>query len=193
MALAAERGLELVPSFHRDLCIGVSTYANELFEVAGELDTVYVPIGMGSGICGLMTVRDLLGLRTEIVGVVAEKAPATALSFAAGRPVSTETVGTFIDGVATRVPDEEAIEQIVRGAARIVQITEDDCAEAVRLLLRCTHHLIEPSGAAALAGLISERRANPEATGRRVGVIASGGNIDATMLAEILAGRTPTP
>ncbi len=189
VVLADERGLEAVPSFHRDLCMGVATYAHELFTSAGELDAVYVPIGMGSGICGLITMRDLLGLRTEIIGVVSELAPATALSYAARAPISTETSATFIDGIATRVPDPVAIDLIVDGAARIVQISEDQCADAVRLLTRCTHHLIEPSGAAALAGLLTERDAM---AGRRVGIIATGGNIDAPMLAEILAGRTPT-
>lgn len=188
VALAEQRGLEAVPSFHRDLCRGVATYAHELFTAAGELDAVYVPIGMGSGICGLMTIRDLLGLRTEIIGVVSERAPSTALSYAAGRPISTETSATFIDGIATRVPDPEAIDLIVRGAARIVQISEDQCADAVRLLTRCSHHLVEPSGAAALAGLCVERE---QMAGKRVGIIASGGNIDAPLLAEILAGHTP--
>jgi threonine dehydratase len=192
--LAQERGLEAVPSFHRDLCRGVATYAHELFTAAGELDAVYVPVGMGSGICGLITMRDLLGLRTEIIGVAAERAPATALSFAAGVAVSTDTVATFIDGVATRVPDPKAIEIIVAGAARIVEISEDACADAVRLMLRCTHHLVEPAGAAALAGLVVDRSTDPErVTGRRIGVILSGGNIDAPILAEILAGRTPSP
>ena len=194
MRLAEERGLEAVPAFHRDLCRGVSTYAHELFTSAGELDAVYVPVGMGSGICGVITMRDLLGLRTEVIGVVSELAPATALSFAAGQPISTETSATFIDGVATRVPDPAAIEIIVGGAARIVQITEDECAEAVRLMLRCTHHLVEPAGAAALAGLLADRAVEPvRVDGRRIGVIVSGGNMDAPMLAEILAGRTPSP
>ena len=141
-----------------------------------------------------MAIRDLLGLSTEIVGVVSEGAPATALSFAAGAPVSTETVDTFIDGVATRVPDPVAIDLIVRGASRIVQISDDQCAEAVRLLLRCTHHLVEPSGAAALAGFIADRAAQPaDGRAKRVAVIVSGGNIDAHILSEILAGRTPPP
>ncbi|MEO8266883.1 MAG: threonine dehydratase [Ilumatobacteraceae bacterium] len=192
--LAEERGLESVPAFHRDLCRGVATYAHELFTSAGELDAVYVPVGMGSGICGVITIRDLLSLRTEVIGVVSELAPATALSFTAGRAVSTETSATFIDGVATRVPDPTAIEIIVGGAARIVQITEDECAEAVRLMLRCTHHLIEPAGAAALAGVLADRAVEPaRVDGRRIGVIVSGGNMDAPMLAEILAGRTPSP
>jgi threonine dehydratase len=193
VVVGEERGLEAVPSFHRDLCLGVTTYAQELFAAAGPLDAVYVPVGLGSGICGLVTMRDLLGLHTEIIGVAAEGAPATALSFAAGFPVSTESVSTFIDGVSTRVPHPDAIELIVRGAARIVQISDDECAEAVRLFMRCTHHLVEPSGAAALAGLIADQRANGQIAGRRVGAIVTGGNIDAPILTEILAGRTPLP
>lgn len=193
VVLAEERGLEAVPSFDRDLCRGVATYAHELLSAAGELDVVYVPIGLGSGICGLITIRDLLGLDTEIVGVVSELAPATALSFAAGSPVSTDTAATFIDGVATRVPHPTAIEIIVGGAARIVQITEDQCADAVRLLMRCTHHLVEPSGAAALAGLIVDQRNDGHVAGRRLGAIVTGGNMDASILSEILAGRTPSP
>jgi threonine dehydratase len=193
VVLAEERGLEAVPSFDRDLCRGVATYAHELFNAAGQLDVVYVPVGLGSGICGLITIRDLLGLDTEIVGVVSELAPATALSFAAGTPVSTDTSATFIDGVATRVPDPTAIEIIVGGAARIVQISEDQCADAVRLMMRCTHHLVEPSGAAALAGLIADQQNRGQIAGRRLGAIVSGGNMDASILSEILAGRTPSP
>lgn len=193
VVLAEERGLEAVPSFDRDLCRGVATYAHELFSAADQLDVVYVPIGLGSGICGLITIRDLLGLDTEIVGVVSELAPATALSFAAGSPVSTDTSATFIDGVATRVPDPTAIEIIVAGAARIVQISEDQCADAVRLLMRCTHHLVEPAGAAALAGLIVDQQNNGRVAGRRLGAIVTGGNMDASILTEILAGRTPSP
>jgi threonine dehydratase len=189
MELAAERGLEPVPPHHADLVLGVATYARELFEAAGELDTVYVGVGMATGICGLIGVRDLLGLRTEIVGVVSEMAPATALSFAAGTLVTTESARTFADGVACRVPDAHAIEVIVGGAARILQVSEDSCADAVRLLLSTTHNVAEPAGAIALAGLLSERSA---ARGRRVAVIQSGGNIDSPMLAKILAGQTPT-
>jgi threonine dehydratase len=192
VVLAEERGLEAVPSFDRDLCRGVATYAHELFTAAGQLDAVFVPVGLGSGICGLITIRDLLGLSTEIIGVVAEGAPAIALSYAAGAPVSTDTAETFIDGVATRVPHPAAIDVIVAGAARIVQITDDECADAVRLMMRCTHHLVEPSGAAALAGLLKDQQSRGDRAGRRLGAVVTGGNIDAPMLAEILAGRTPT-
>src|ERR1700747_418213 len=105
-----QRGYHFVPSFHRDLVKGVATYALELFESFADLDVVYVPIGMGSGICGLITVRDLLGLKTEIVGVVAENARAFALSFAAGQPVPTNSARTFADGMACRDPQPEAFE-----------------------------------------------------------------------------------
>ena len=176
--------------FHPDLVRGVATYALELFKAAGDLDTIYVPVGMGSGICGLIGVRDLLGLRTQIVGVVAEEAPATQLSFEAGSVVATEQAATFIDGVACRVPDEAAIAVIVKGAARIVSVAESACADAVRVLLRTTHNLAEPAGAIALAGLLSERNTQ---RGRRVAVILSGGNMDSPMLAEILADETPAP
>ena len=191
--VAEDRGFEAVPSFDRDLCRGVATYAHELFSAAGQLDAVYVPVGLGSGICGLITIRDLLGLNTEIIGVVAEGAPATALSYEAGAPVSTDAVATFIDGVATRVPDPVAIELILAGAARIVMISDDECADAVRLIMRCTHHLVEPSGAAALAGLLKDQKTLGDVAGRRLGAIVTGGNIDGPMLAEILAGRTPSP
>lgn len=188
--LADERGLVMLPPFRPELVTGVATYAREFLVGAPPLDAVYVPVGMGSGICGLIGVRDLLGLATEIIGVVAQQAPATQLSFAAGHVVSTDRAATFIDGVACRVPDDTAIATIVRGAERIVTVTEDACAEAVRVMLRATHNVAEPAGAIALAGLLGERDAQ---RGRRVGVILTGGNIDGPMLADILAGRTPAP
>ena len=186
--LGEELGLETVPSFHADLVAGVATCARELFDSAGPLDAVYVPIGMGSGAAGLIAVRDLLGLPTRIVGVVAQEAPATALSFAAGTVVTTERAATFVDGVACRTPDADAIATIVAGADHVVAVGEDDTAEAMRVLLRTTHQLPEPAGAIALAGLLAERAA---VAGERVAVILSGGNCDAAILTEVLAGRTP--
>jgi threonine dehydratase len=188
--LAAERGLEVVPSFHDDLVLGVATYARELFTAVPDLDTVYVGVGMATGICGLIGVRDLLGLDTEIVGVVAEQAPSTKLSFEAGHVVPTETATTFIDGVACRLPDADAIDRIVAGAARIIAVTEDGCADAIRILLRTTHNLAEPAGAVGLAGLLTER---DRAAGRKVAVIQTGGNLDSPLLATILGGHTPAP
>jgi threonine dehydratase len=187
-ALGTERGLEIVPSYHPDLVLGVATYANELFAVAGELDAVYVPVGMGSGISGLVGVRDLLGLRTEIIGVVAEQAPATARSFAAGRVVTTETAATFVDGVACRVPDTDAISVICKGAARILTVSEDAAAEAMRVMFATTHNVAEPAGSLALAGLLEERS---WASHKSVAVIHTGGNADAAQLLAVFAGQTP--
>ena len=187
--LAEQRGLEAVPAYHPDLVLGVATYARELFDAVSGLDVVYVPVGMGSGISGLIGVRDLLGLSTEIVGVVAERAPATALSFAGGKPVSTDSADTFVDGVACRTPDADAIATITAGAARIMQISEAAAADAMRTLLSCTHNVPEPAGALALAGALAERA---DLRGRRVAVIHSGGNVDAEMLQTVLEGRTPT-
>ncbi len=186
--IAEERGYHFVPAFHPDLVRGVATYAHELFRAVGDLDVAYVPIGMGSGICGMITVRDLLGLRTEIVGIVAETAPAVALSFAAGHPVPTASARTFADGLACRDPHPEALAVIQAGAARILRLTEDEIAEAVRISYTCTHNVAEGAGAAALAGLIRERS---RYAGKRAAVVCTGGNIDAAVLGEILAGRTP--
>jgi threonine dehydratase len=186
--IGAERGLEIVPTYHPDLVLGVATYARELFKAAGELDAVYVPVGMGSGISGIIGVRDLLGLRTEVIGVAAEQAPATALSVAAGHVVTTETANTFIDGVACRVPDPDAVSVIMAGAARVLTVSEDEAAEAMRVMYATTHNVAEPAGAIGLAGLLAERS---QSAGRRVAVIQTGGNADASLLTHVLAGHTP--
>jgi len=172
----AERdGLEMVPSFHRDLVLGVATYALELFRAAPDLDMLYVPIGQGSGICGCILARDLLGLATEIVGVQSTEAPSYALSFKAGTVVSTNSSNTRADGMATRVPDEDAFSIIRKGAARIAQVTDEEVGEAIRCLWTDTHNLAEGAGAAALAAALQEKT---RLRGKRVGLILSGGNID---------------
>ena len=173
--LAPRRGLEMAPSFHEDLVCGVATCAMEFLRAAGELDTVYAPIGMGSGLCGLILVRDLLGLKTRIVGVQAERAPSYALSLAAGKVVTTPSADTFADGMATRVPHAEAFDIIRNGAERVVTLSEDEIAAAVRAYYTDTHNVAEGAGAAPLAALIKERDAM---RGRKAGVILSGGNID---------------
>jgi threonine dehydratase len=188
IALAEERGLHYFPSFHPLLVRGVATYALELFRAVGDLDTVYAPIGMGSGLCGLIAARDLLGLRAEIVGVVAAEAPAVALSVAAGRPVPTASARTFADGMACREPSADAVAVIAKGAARIVQVAEAEIAEAIRLLWTATHNVAEGAGAAALAALMQER---DRMRGKRVAVILSGGNIDMDVLHTVLGGGTP--
>jgi threonine dehydratase len=182
-------GLHFVPSYHRDLVLGVSSYALEIFQTVRDLDAVYVSVGMGSGICGLIAVRDAMGLKTEIVGVCAAGAPATALSFAAGSAVATAAANTFADGVATRNPDPQAIAQICRGAARIVTVEDDAIAEAVRIYYDDTHQVAEGAGAAPLGALIQERE---RMATKRVALIFSGGNIERARLSQVLAGHTPT-
>ena len=168
-------GLHMVPSFHPDLVLGVATYALELLRAAPDLDVLYVPIGQGSGICGCIMARDLLGLKTEIVGVQSTEAPSYALSFAAGTVVTTETSNTLADGMATRIPDAEALAIIRKGASRIVQVTDDEVAAAMRAYWTDTHNLAEGAGAAALAAALQEKT---KLAGKRVGLILSGGNID---------------
>ena len=182
--LAHTYKLHLVPAFHPDLIRGVATYALELLEAVEELDTVYVPIGMGSGICGLIQARDLLGLKTEIVGVVSAHADAYAQSVEQGRVVCTESAHTFADGLACRQPLPEALEIIAKGAARVIRVSDQQIAHAIRVYHETTHNTAEGAGAAALAGLISERLRQK---GRRVALILSGANIDRLLYAAILA------
>lgn len=182
--LAHTYKLHLVPAFHPDLIRGVATYALELLEAVEELDTVYVPIGMGSGICGLIQARDLLGLNTEIVGVVSAHADAYAQSVEQGRVVCTDSAHTFADGLACRQPLPEALEIIANGAARVIRVSDQQIAHAIRVYHETTHNTAEGAGAAALAGLISERSRQK---GRRVAVILSGANIDRLLYAAILA------
>jgi threonine dehydratase len=172
---AETSGLEIVPSFHPDLVLGVATYALELLRTAPDLDVIYVPIGQGSGICGCILARDLLGLKTEIVGVQSTLAPSYALSFAAGVIVTTETSHTLADGMATRVPDAEALAIIRKGASRIVQVSDDEIGAAIRAYWTDTHNLAEGAGAAPLAAALQEKN---KLQSKRVGLILSGGNID---------------
>ncbi len=182
--LAEEKGLDIVPPFHVDLVLGVATYALELFRAVPDLHTVYAPIGMGSGICGLIRARDLLGLSTRVVGVQSERAPAYARSFAAGRIVATESADTFADGVATRSPDAQAFEIIRRGAERIVTVSEDEIAAAMRAYFTDTHNVAEGAGATPLAALLKERAGM---AGRKVGLVLSGGNIDLALFLKVMA------
>ena len=185
MRLAGERGLTMVPSFHRDLVAGVSSYALEFMRAAPALDTIYVPIGLGSGICGVISARNALGLSTKVVGVVSTEAPAYALSFAAGKVVPTNSADTMADGMAVRGPDAEALEVILKGADRIVQVSDEEVMEAMRAYYVDTHQLAEGAGAAPLAALLQER---DRLQGKRVGLILSGGNIDRDLYLRALAG-----
>ena len=189
-ALATERGFEFVASFAPDLVKGVATYGLELFRAHPDIDTLYAPIGLGSGICGLIGARDALGLSTTIVGVVPERANAYRLSWDAGRVVPVNSVATFADGAAVRTPDPEALAIIRAGAARIVEVSEDEIAEAIRVLYECTHNIAEGAGAMPLAALAKDKRRSGDT---KSAVILSGGNIDRAWGARILAGGTPKP
>ncbi|WP_207865974.1 threonine dehydratase [Pseudomonas sp. 58(2021)] len=181
--LALEHGLYLVPPFHTELVKGVATYALELLNAAPDLHTLYVPIGCGSGICGVIAARDALGLDTQVVGVVSTEAAAAKLSFEAKTICETASANTFADGLAVRKPIAEAFEVYGAGATRIVAVSEDEIAEAMRVYYTDTHNLAEGAGAAALAALMQER---DRMRGKRVGVILSGGNIDRAVYARVI-------
>ncbi|MDH3233586.1 MAG: threonine dehydratase [Alphaproteobacteria bacterium] len=182
--LAAEQNLHMFPSFHDLLVRGVASYALELFQGAPELDTVYVPIGLGSGICAVIAARDALNLKTKIVGVVAANAPTYALSFSAGKSVPTNSADTMADGVACRVPVAQAVELINKGAERIVELEEAEFEAAMRHYFTDTHNVAEGAGAAGLAALLKER---DRMLGRRVGVVLTGGNVDTAVYRRVLA------
>lgn len=174
----------MVPSFAGTLVAGVASYSLELFAAVPDLDVLYVPIGLGSGICGAIAAREALGLTTEIVGVVAEGAPCYALSFAAGRAVSTNAAETFADGLACRVPVADAVAIVNRHAARIVRVSDGEIRAAMRALWDDTHNPAEGAGAAPLAALLKERG---KLAGKHAAVVLSGGNIDRAVFARVLA------
>jgi threonine dehydratase len=187
-AIAVERGWHRMPSFHRLLVAGVGTYALELFRAVPDLDTVYVPIGMGSGACGVLAARAALGARAEVVGVVSAHAPAYARSIASGEIESWPATTALADGMACRTPVPEALAPLRAGLARVVEVTDAEVAAAMRALFSDTHNVAEGAGAAALAALLQERAQAPErVAGRRVAAVLCGGNVDADVFARVLA------
>jgi threonine dehydratase len=188
--IARERGWHRMPSFHHLLVRGVGSYALELFRAAPALDVVYVPIGQGSGLCGVLAAREALGLTsTEVVGVVSTGAPAYALSLARGEAVSHDVTTTLADGMACRAPHPDALAMMRGRVDRVVQVSDAEVAAAMRALFTDTHNVAEGGGAAALAALLQEREGAPERVrGRRAAVVVSGGNVDADVYAEVLRG-----
>jgi threonine dehydratase len=185
--LARAHGLVFAPSFAPDLVKGVATYALELFRGVPDLDTVYVPIGLGSGICGTILTRDLLGLKTEIVGVQSTGADCYARSLAAGTVVALNRADTLADGIAVRQPDPAAFEIIQRGVSRIVTVTDDEIRTAIQAYWTDTHNLAEGAGAAPLAALLQD---GVRMAGKRCAVVLSGGNIDLALFRDwVLEGR----
>lgn len=188
MRVASEENLAPVPPYHPELVRGVATYALEFFTSAPELDTVYVPIGCGSGICSVIAARDALNLKTKVVGVVSTEAQAAKLSFEAGCLIETNSAHTFADGVAVRIPVKEAFDIYAAGAERIIAVSDAEVAEAIRAYYRCTHNVAEGAGAVPLAGLMQERALMKD---KRVGVILCGGNIDTDKFVTVLKGGVP--
>ncbi|MCP3673663.1 MAG: threonine dehydratase [Gammaproteobacteria bacterium] len=186
LVLQHEYGYMPIPPFCRDLVIGVATYALELLTSVHDLDTVYVPVGMGSGICGLIQTRDLLGLTTKIVGVVSAGAPTFYQSFKAGKIIPTDDANTIADGVATSSPTKDAFEIINNGADRIVMVTDDEIIEAMYQYFKFTHNLAEGAGAITLAGLNHEKQ---QMFGKKVAVILTGGNIDYDRFTQYVANK----
>jgi threonine dehydratase len=184
-AIATQMGLLRVPSFHPMLVLGVATYSLEFLRAVPDLDVVYVPIGLGSGICGMAAARDALGLKTRIVGVVSTEAPAYALSFAAGRPVDHPATTRIADGMACRAADPAALSVIRAKVERIALVSDDAVEDAMRALFADTHNVAEGAGAAGLAAILQEKSA---LAGLKVGAVLCGGNVDTDVFASVLAG-----
>jgi threonine dehydratase len=182
-SLAQAERLHMVPSFDRRLVLGVASATLELLRAVPELEVLYVPIGLGSGICAAIAAREALGLRTEIVGVVSAHARAYAASFAERRPVEMPVSTRIADGMAVRTPDRAALEVIWRHVERIVEVTDDEVSRAIALVFECTHNCAEGAGAAAIAAIAKERA---RVAGRKVAAVLSGGNIDRALFAQAL-------
>jgi threonine dehydratase len=181
--LAEEHGWHFVPSYHRDIVKGVATYWLEFFTAVADLDVVYVPIGQGSGICSCSAVRNGLNLKTRIVGVVAEGAPAYALSFEAGHKVAAPVTTLLGDGMACRVPDDASLEVVLHNVDRVLRVSEQEIGEAMKIYFTDAHNVVEGAGAAGLAAALRERDA---LRGKRVGLVATGGNVDHDVFAKVL-------
>jgi threonine dehydratase len=181
--LADERGWHFVPAYHRDIVKGVATYWLEFFSAVASLDIVYVPIGQGSGICSCAAVRNGLNLKTRVVGVVAEGAPAYALSFEAGRKVSAAVTTLLGDGMACRVPDDDSLAVVLENVERVVTVSEEEMGRAMKMYFTDTHNVAEGAGAAGLAAALKEKHI---LNGERVGLVITGGNVDHDVFARIL-------
>jgi threonine dehydratase len=181
--LAEDQHLHVVPIYHRDIVKGVASYWVELFSAVADLDVVYVPIGMGSGICAGSAVRNGMGLKTKIVGVVSEGAPAYALSFEAGRKIEAPVTTVIADGMACRIPDDEPIEIIRKNVERIVLVSDDEVRRAMKIYFTDTHNTVEGAGAASLAAALKEKET---LRNKRVGLIVTGSNVDHDKFAEVL-------
>jgi threonine dehydratase len=180
--LEAEHGWHRVRSYDPLLVLGVATYALEFLSAVPELETAYVPVGMGSGISGMIAVRDALRLKTKIVGVVSSRAPAQALSFAKGAVVEHAATTAIADGVACRRPDPTTLEIVRAGVERFVEVDDGAVEDAMRAYFSDTHNVAEGAGAIGLAALLQDRARG----GGRVGTVQCGGNVDSDVFARVL-------
>ncbi|HEX5285611.1 MAG TPA: threonine dehydratase [Polaromonas sp.] len=183
MQLAAERGAHMVPSFHADLLRGVATYWWEFMQAVPQLDLVYVPIGQGSGACAAIAAKLALKRKLRIIGVVSAHATTYADSLAAGRVVEAPVTTQLADGMACRIADPAALDILLPQLERIVQVTDDEVAQAMRDLYADTHNVAEGAGAASFAAAMQERDRNK---GQVVGTTLCGGNVDSATLAKVL-------
>lgn len=183
--IALERGMHRLPSMDPMLVRGVGTYGVEFLRAVPELDTVYVPIGMGSGICGMMAARDALGLKTKVVGVVSTGAPAYKLSFEGGKKMEHAVTTVLADGMACRSPNEDALAAMLAGCERVIAVSDEEVAVAMRELFISTHNVAEGAGAASFAAALQEK---DKIRGKRIGVVLCGGNVDADVFSKVLAG-----
>lgn len=184
-AVAVKRGLTMIDSFHEWLVHGTATYALEFLQGPPALEVVYVPIGLGSSICGVAAARKALGFSAEIVGVVAAEAPAYAHSFRERSAMEAPARTAIADGLACRVPHPEALEVIWENAARVLEVSDEEIMNAMRIYFEDAHNIAEGAGAAALAGALQEKN---NLHNKRVGVVLSGGNVDRTTYAAVLGG-----
>jgi len=183
--VAEERGFAMVDSFHERLVMGTATYALEFFQAAPPLNRVYVPIGLGSSICGVSAARNALGLKTEIVGVVSAESPSYALSFHQQKIVAAPSRTLIADGLACRLPNPSAMKVIWENVARIIEVTDAEIANAMRIYYQDTHNLAEGAGAAALAAALKEELAEKN---ERIGIILTGANVDCELYSHVLSG-----
>lgn len=188
-ALAVTRQLHPVPSFHGDLVLGNAVSALAFLQSAPALDRVYVPVGLGSGICAMLAARDALGLATKIVGVVSENAPGIALSFEARRLVTHPATTRIADGLACSTPNADALAHILRGVGRIVRVSDAEVEAGMRTYFSDTHNVAEGAAGAGLAAVLQE---HPSLVGQRIGVVFTGGNVDAAVFARVLGQTNPT-
>ena len=187
--LSAELNYHLVPPFHRDIVLGIATYWLELFAAVSGIDVAYVPIGMGSGICSAAAVRNALGLKTKLIGVVSDQAPTYALSLEQRKIVEAPATTKLADGLACRLGNDEALAIMLENVDHIVRVTDDEVAAAMRAMFTDTHNVVEGAGAASLAAATKE---SSFLQGKRVALIATGGNVDQNVFANVL-GQASSP